>query len=202
MFVYIGVDEESKAFKVGITKLTAEERLKTHNLSQEHFYFKEYFSKEFSEASAKHCEKQVLKHLRKKYDHVEVDGVGKTETFQLGDLHEEGLGFALKFITDFKEEDKAAYDKILENKKKYDFSDFNRFKEYVGTFCANCSFPLTERVTLNTLRKIHEADMANKFTYACSKENKNWALERFAQEFVSRRTTELIESIGEGEEHF
>ena len=202
MFVYIGLDNENKAFKVGITKSTVKDRLAGHNHSQDNFYFEEYFSKEFTEASAKHCEKQVLKILRKKYDHVEVDAVGKTETFQLGDLHEEGLKFAVEFVKDFKESNKEEYDKVIESKKKYDFTDFEKFKEYVGTFCSNCSFPLTERVTLTTLRQIHGNGLASKFTFACTKENKNWALDRFAREFVSRRTTELVESFGDGEEHF
>ena len=47
MFVYIGLDNENRAFKVGITKSTVKERLAGHNHSQDNFYFEEYFSKEF-----------------------------------------------------------------------------------------------------------------------------------------------------------
>lgn len=202
MFVYIGIDTESRAFKVGITKATAKKRLKEHNLSQDYFYFEEYFSREFTELSARHCEKQVLRRLNKKYDHVEVDAVGKTETFQLGELHEEALSFTLQFIKDFKEEDKAEFDKMVANKKKYDFTNFDKFVGYMGILCANYNLPLTERVTLRTLKEIHEAGMASEFTYACGKVNKNWALDRFAREFVCRRTTELLESSYDGEEHF
>lgn len=202
MFVYVGVDEANLTIKVGITKQTVKQRLSTHNGSQDNFYFEEHFSKSFTEGAARLCEKQLLKALRKKYDHVEGYASGRTETFELGENFEEGLSFAVNFVKEFEETDKEAYDKAAENKKKYDFSSFDRFKEYVGVFCANNSFLLTERVTLNTLRKIHEAGMASNYTYSCSKEHKNWALECFAREYVSRRTTELIESFGEGEDHF
>ena len=202
MFVYVGVDKENLTIKVGITKQTVKQRLANQNVSQDNFYFEEHFSRDFTEEAARFCEKQLLKALRKKYDHVEGYAVGRTETFELGEHFDEGLKFAVNFVKQFEETDKEAYDKAAESKKKYDFSDFNRFKEYVGNICANNSFPLTERVTLTTLRQIHEAGMASAYTYACSKENKNWALNRFAREFVSRRTTELIESVGENEEHF
>lgn len=202
MFVYVVVDEANLTIKVGVTKQTVKQRLANHNSSQDNFYFDEYFSKEFTEGAARLCEKQLLKLLRKKYDHVEGYASGRTETFELGDAFQEGLAFAVNFVKEFEETDKEAYDKAAENKKKYDFSDFNRFKEYVGTFCANNSFPLTERVTLSTLRRIHAAGMASSYTYSCSKENKHWALDRYAKEYVCRKTTELIESDGVGEEHF
>lgn len=74
---------------------------------------------------------------------------------------------------------------------KYDFTDFNRFVKWVANFCSNNDFVFDQRVTIETLKEIHDAGAASNFTFCCSQQNSKWALERFACEFLKRKTTKL-----------
>lgn len=202
MFVYVGVDEDNYAVKVGITNTTPEERLKNHNGAQDMFYFKYFYAKEFTKETAKECEKQVLKILRKKYDQVEQAISGKTETFAGEDIFEEVRDFAVKYVSEFTEERAKEYEWMKHNYNKYVFNCVDKFEEMIAYLCSLNDVPFDERVSIQTLRDIYHSGFATSYVYKC-KQWPNLLYQDEARKYLLTNTEHIPYSYTcAGEEHF
>lgn len=190
MFVYVGVDKENFAVKVGITNTNGTKRLKNHNQGQDMFYFELVFEKEFTKETAQECEKKLLGILRKKYDHVDKNITGKTETFVRPDDLDEVVEYCITYIQDFTEERAEEYARMRANYNKYTYTDVQKFLTAMKYLCGFWHMPYDDRVQEQTLHDLFHCGLATEFYYEARKDDKlltqtgarNYMLTR--QEFI------------------